>query len=130
MQFNLTTTPIRYPRFFQRLTLLQVQVRTGGGSIHYGGEMGEVANPSPTSDGLILTAANTGGTTSPPFPIWWKGELWLSSESTSVLIVIVVGEQDEPRCEAARYGTEVSKKLDMLQSDGFPASTPYAGARR
>jgi hypothetical protein len=115
-----------------------MQVKSAGGKLHIGHEMGEVANPTtgttPIPDGLVLTDTNTGfaaASTAPPFTTWWKGELWYSAEvAGQALCLVILGEADEPREEADKYGTASSKELDTLNYDGYPTGVVNAGKRR
>lgn len=136
MILTATTTPQRFPRFFQRMTLIAVQVKTVSGRIHLGSEQGEVLpNSFGGLDGVELSDTNTGHTaglgSGVPYQVWWKGELWYAADVAAAgnvqFVVVVIGEVETLVDQRKNLGDvlgaridALGAKLDALQKSGSP----------
>lgn len=96
MILNVSNTPTRCVRSFDKWTYLALRVVTTNLTFRYGHEQSEVTGDQGTSaqsDGLLVTQT---ATASQPFVIgWWKGDFWFSGSIAGTAVLINQGEFDD-----------------------------------
>jgi len=101
MILNVTTSPQRCVRSFDKRVFLLIRAVTSSLVLRIGHEQSEVTGDlgigSP-NDGILIS---TTGTNPPNLPLgtWWKGDFWFSGSIAGTAVLINTGEfeDDYPR---------------------------------
>jgi hypothetical protein len=97
MILNVTTSPQRVIRSFDRRVFLLIRAVTTSLVLRIGHEQSEVTGDDGTqspNDGVLISQA---GTNPPnyPFGTWWKGDFWFSGSIVGTAVLINTGVYED-----------------------------------